>query len=299
MAENIEKFEIHVKGGFSERKGIKHFSDIVQTNGLNDRTRNLFYSATDEIFDSLNINHSYEVNLKDYFVEYLYKDVFSKTVRDIPMTWGNGYDYDKVFDLIYAVFTQYDYEDVFTFVEGIIKFLAMTDKVTYYSYNYKNEYIESISRILRNENVNYRIIGDKITDIIDDNQIESIEETLQNKYKPVVSHYSKAIEQLYKAKDYDNSIKESISTVESMCQIITGNDNASLGKALEKLKGKIHPALNIAFEKLYGYASNSNGIRHANGLGEGNSTFEEAKYMLISCSAFVNYLKENFENKEE
>ena len=106
--------------------------------------------------------------------------------------------------------------------------------------NYKNEYIESISRILRNENVNYRIIGDKITDIIDDNQIESIEETLQNKYKPVVSHYSKAIEQLYKAKDYDNSIKESISTVESMCQIITGNDNASLGKALEKLKGKIH-----------------------------------------------------------
>lgn len=299
MAENIEKFEIHVKGGFSERKGIKHFSDIVQTNGLNARTRNLFYSATDEIFDSLNINHSYEVNLKDYFVEYLYKDVFSKTVRDIPMTWGNGYDYDKVFDLIYAVFTQYDYEDVFTFVEGIIKFLTMTDKATYYSYNYKKEYIESISRILKNENVNYRIIGDKITDIIDDNQIESIEETLQNKYKPVVSHYSKAIEQLYKAKDYDNSIKESISTVESMCQIITGNDNTSLGKALEKLKGKIHPALNTAFEKLYGYASNSNGIRHANGLGEGDSTFEEAKYMLISCSAFVNYLKENFENKED
>ncbi len=299
MTEKMEKFEIHVKGGFSERKGIKHFSDIVQTNGLNARTRNLFYSATDEIFDSLNINHSYEVNLKDYFVEYLYKDVFSKTVRDIPMTWGNGYDYDKVFDLIYAVFTQYDYEDVFTFVEGIIKFLTMTDKATYYSYNYKKEYIESISRILKNENVNYRIIGDKITDIIDDNQIESIEETLQNKYKPVVSHYSKAIEQLYKAKDYDNSIKESISTVESMCQIITGNDNTSLGKALEKLKGKIHPALNTAFEKLYGYASNSNGIRHANGLGEGDSTFEEAKYMLISCSAFVNYLKENFENKED
>ena len=84
-----------------------------------------------------------------------------------------------------------------------------------------------------------------------------------------------------------------------MCQIITGNNNASLGKALEKLKGKIHPALNTAFEKLYGYASNSNGIRHANGLGEGDSTFEEAKYMLVSCSAFVNYLKENFENKED
>ncbi len=299
MAENIEKFEIHVKGGFSERKGIKHFSDIVQTNGLNARTRNLFYSATDEIFDSLNINHSYEVNLKAYFVEYLYKDVFSKTVRDIPMTWGNGYDYDKVFDLIYAVFTQYDYEDVFTFIEGIIKFLAITDKATYYSYNYKKEYIESISRIFRNENVNYRIVGDKIIDIIDNNQIESIEETLQNKYKPVVSHYSKAIEQLYKVKDYDNSIKESISSVEAMCQVITKNNKATLGDALKLLKDNIHPAMKSAFEKLYGYTSDANGIRHANGLGEGDSTFEEAKYMLISCSAFVNYLKENFEKKEE
>ena len=105
--------------------------------------------------------------------------------------------------------------------------------------------------------------------------------------------------QLNKQSNIINSIKESISTVESMCQIITGNNNASLGKALEKLKGKIHPALNTAFEKLYGYASNSNGIRHANGLGEGDSTFEEAKYMLVSCSAFVNYLKENFENKED
>lgn len=299
MTEKMEKFEIHVKGGFSERKGIKHFSDIVQTNDLNTRTRNMLYSVTDEMFDRLDTNHSYEVNLKDYFVEYLYKDIFSKTVRDIPVTWGNGYDYDKIFDLIYSVFEQYDYEDVFTFLEGIIKFLTITDKATYYAYNYKKEYIESISRILRNENVNYRIVGDKIADIIDDNQIESIEETLQNKYKAVVSHYSKAIEQLYKVKDYDNSIKESISSVESMCQIITGNDKATLGETLKLLKGKIHPALNGAFDKLYGYTSDANGIRHANGLGEGDSTFEEAKYMLISCSAFINYLKENFENKED
>ena len=79
-----------------------------------------------------------------------------------------------------------------------------------------------------------------------------------------------------------------------MCQIITQNNKATLGDALKLLKDKIHPALKSAFEKLYGYTSDANGIRHANGLGEGNLTFEEAKYMLISCSAFVNYLKENF-----
>lgn len=80
-----------------------------------------------------------------------------------------------------------------------------------------------------------------------------------------------------------------------MCQILTKNSKATLGDALKSLKDKIHPAMKGAFEKLYGYTSDANGIRHANGLGEGDSTFEEAKYMLISCSAFVNYLKENFE----
>ncbi len=69
---------------------------------------------------------------------------------------------------------------------------------------------------------------------------------------------------------------------------------ATLGDALKLLKDKIHPAMKSAFEKLYGYTSDANGIRHSNGL-ERKFTFEEAKYMLISCSAFVNYLKENFE----
>lgn len=57
----------------------------------------------------------------------------------------------------------------------------------------------------------------------------------------------------------------------------------------------MHSAMKSALEKLYVYISGANGIRHSNGLGEGNSKFEEAKYMLISCLAFVNYLKENFE----
>ena len=289
---NEKKVEIHLKGGFSERKGIKHFSDIVQVNSLNERTRNKVYSVISEIFDELYVD--YDGNLKDEFVEYLYKELFSKTERDIPM-WGNDYYYEEVFNTIYTIIIQYDYTDIFTFIEGIIKFLDIADKATYNRYNYKNEYIEAISNVFKKENVNYRIINEKITDIVDEQQISSIEETLNNPYKEVSRHYSKAIEQLYSLKDFDNSIKESISSVEAMCQILTKNSKATLGDALKSLKDKIHPAMKGAFEKLYGYTSDANGIRHANGLGEGDSTFEEAKYMLISCSAFVNYLKENFE----
>ena len=52
----------------------------------------------------------------------------------------------------------------------------------------------------------------------------------------------------------------------------------------------IHPAMENAFTSLYGYTSDEGGIRHAEGLFESNVTFEEAKYMLVSCCAFVNYL---------
>lgn len=292
---NVEKFEIHVKGGFSERKGMKHFSDIVQINSLNERTRNKLYTATQRILDTFeDNNYLYEIDLQEYFIEYIYEEIFSKTNRDIPKLGGN-YDYNRIFDDLYRIFKEYDYMEVFSFIEGIIKVLGRIDVITYNSYKYKSTYLELISKIFRSENVNYRIIKDKITDIVDEQQISSIEDTLNNPYKEVSRHYSKAIEQLYSLKDFDNSIKESISSVEAMCQILTKNSKATLGDALKLLKDKIHPAMKSAFEKLYGYTSDANGIRHANGLGEGNSTFEEAKYMLISCSAFVNYLKENFE----
>jgi len=50
-------------------------------------------------------------------------------------------------------------------------------------------------------------------------------------------------------------------------------------------------ALKQAFEKLYGYSSDADGIRHAL-MGDSNVDFEEAKYMLVTCCAFVNYLAE-------
>ena len=94
-------------------------------------------------------------------------------------------------------------------------------------------------------------------------------------------------------KDYKNSIKESISAVESICQVIVNNEKATLGEALKQLESKglsIHPSLKQAFLKLYGYTSNQGGIRHAEGMFESDVTFEEAKFMLVSCSAFINYL---------
>ena len=71
---------------------------------------------------------------------------------------------------------------------------------------------------------------------------------------------------------------------------------ATLGNTLKKLKANgvvIHSAMKAGFEKMYGYTSDTDGIRHG-GIDFTNAPAEDAKYMLISCSAFVNYLVEKF-----
>ena len=289
----MNKIEIHKKGGFSERKGIKQFSNIVQIDSLNERTRNKLYSAFLNQFYEL--QEQSENRYADYdirLIYYLYTEVFSLVEEDIPKQY-NGYDYDEIMKEIRNIFNTYEYSDVFTFIESLFSAFDYAELDKRYSpLETKKLFIKKVEKVFKEENVNYKIVNDIITDIVNQVEINSINDALTNGETVTQNHISKALEYLYKNKDYDNSIKESISAVESICQIITGDDNATLRAALNKLPSTVHGALKEAFKKLYGYTSDANGIRHANGLGEGNSTFEEAKYMLISCSAFINYLRE-------
>jgi len=62
-------------------------------------------------------------------------------------------------------------------------------------------------------------------------------------------------------------------------------------QVLEK-KERLHPALKDGFTKLYGYTNDDDGIRHAM-LDEPNIDQSDAKYFLLSCTSFINYLKAN------
>lgn len=152
--------------------------------------------------------------------------------------------------------------------------------------------------ILEREQSAYRFVGERITEITSKEEIAEIEEGLESSssLQPVANHLGRALELLTdrKSPDYRNSIKESVSAVEAICNLVQGSSSATLGQALKELdKGgavDMHPALKGAFDKLYGYTSDADGIRHALLL-ESNLQFEDAKFMLVSCSAFVNYLK--------
>ena len=134
----------------------------------------------------------------------------------------------------------------------------------------------------------------KIVEITSEGEITEIELAIEQSqpYAGVKTHLTTALSLMSSRTnpDYRNSIKESISAVESLAKRLTGDEGATLGDALKKLEKakQLHPALKDAFSKLYGYTSDAGGIRHAL-TNEADNTQAEARFMLIACSAFINF----------
>lgn len=160
--------------------------------------------------------------------------------------------------------------------------------------------ISEINKVLEVELSGYRIVENIFMPITDENQINEIQKAIDctsknANLKGINIHLKTAMEMLSNKTqpDYRNSIKESISAVESITKVISGKKTATLGEALKTIQNKgiiqIPKVLKEGFEKLYGYTNNEIGIRHA--LMDGPTIEQEdAIYMLVSCSAFINYL---------
>ena len=144
--------------------------------------------------------------------------------------------------------------------------------------------------------VGYRFIAKQITPVDSEAEANAIVEAMTSVDKLEGARHSlnRAIELLAdrQSPDYANSIKESISAVEAVVMKVTGE--GTLGAGLKRLEGAgltIHPALREAWSKMYGWASDADGIRHA-GIHAADADQSIAKYVLISSSAFVSYLVE-------
>ena len=142
--------------------------------------------------------------------------------------------------------------------------------------------------------VGYRLVNGLLTSITSEDEISSIEGAIERASPSVKEQLNKALQDLSDREHphYGKSVEAAISAVESQCCILLGKDNVTLGVALKQLETKgiiIHAALKEAFNKLYGYTSDADGIRHGS-INPSEVDQELAKFMLVSCSAFVNYL---------
>lgn len=293
--------KVSKRGGFSDRNGIKTVNVEIQLKEFDQRTRIQLQNMMSFLYKEVYLNDLYygQEHIQDYF-RFVLGNVYSESI-DVRKV----YDDDVVLGMIKQTILQDEYDDVLTLIEAVIQYwdeyLREVQGYMYYDFNkgiYEERSIyEEVNDYFARECVGYRFVDGIIVPISDAYEVRTLEEALSNKYEPVYQHLSKANKFLADRDnpDYENSIKESISAVEAICEIITGvkGKEATLGTMLKKLEGKgveIHPALKSAFSILYGYTSDANGIRHAGDIGGKASTFEEAKFMMVSCSAFINYL---------
>lgn len=275
------ELKTQVRGGFSERNKLININDIIQVNDLDIRTRTILYNYLSDVFNLLyKYGDPYVQTTKLY--NFLIKHVYTERI-DIKAI----YTVNSVMDLLSVTLFKGQYNEIFDVLEKIITYFKLTKEEC-------ATFIKDLNYIFEIEYVGYRFINEIIVGITSEIEIEEINTAMTSSYENVNNHLEKALGFISNREnpDYENSIKESICSIEAICTIILGKKD-SLGKALDKLEKEgivIHPSLRDAFNKIYGYTSDAVGVRHAGNIGGAESTFEEAKFMLVTCSAFVNYI---------
>lgn len=209
----------------------------------------------------------------------IWNDYFVKPIDEIANDWF----------VVRAQLREYFFKCSWNEAYDFVEFVANN-----YPRVYTNkDFMKNCNFILEREVSGYRFVGERITPITSEEEIGEVEEALKTAPKTSKTHLETALELLSdrESPDYRNSIKESISAVESICKKIAARDKTTLDQALDKIETtvKLHPALKKAFSSLYGYTSDAEGIRHAL-IDEATPHSEDAKFMLVSCSAFINYL---------
>lgn len=190
--------------------------------------------------------------------------------------------------------------DKMDMLEMVLKYLADKGSTNPSYAEHLKLFRNFINKEFERHNYAYRIVDKSVVEITSKEEKETVEIAIVESPDNIKMHLTNALEAYAKKPvgDYAVSIKESITAVEALCREMTGKD--TLGKALndlEKKESSLPKVLKLGMEKLYAYTNDEKtGIRHA--LMDPDGAYvpgaEEARYMLIVCSAFINYLRDKF-----
>lgn len=113
-------------------------------------------------------------------------------------------------------------------------------------------------------------------------------DVLTDELSPVRTQWLKAKNFIFsKPPDYENSIKESISAVESCLMVLLQEPNGTLGKIIKQ--AKLDPDIERLVSQAYGYASNKDFVRHG-GTEESKLTKAEADFFLDFSASSIVYI---------
>lgn len=271
---------------FSQRMGLAPAVKVAQVDNIDTQLKNSlwnvltlkclsgYYSRERSFPDRLRTS-----NFKD-FAEKLYSDFYKAPVDTIPSSWST------LKTTIKESYFKMSWHRTYSFIEFIVKLDHHGTKQTL---------IDEFNIVLARENSAYRFVSGQLVPITSSEEIDEIERAIasSDQYAGARTHLQTSLGFLTDKQnpDYRNSIKESISAVESLAKKLVGDDKATLGQALKVLEKhhSLHSSLKTAFSALYGYTNDASGIRHSLMDNESDLTQADARFMLITCSAFVNF----------
>lgn len=269
---------------FSERKGLIHVRQALQKDEMSKELRASLWNVLHRVVFSAKEFYwrpapmGYDRTRGDIvqFSRELWDAHFKQPLDEIP------YEPRDILDVMKSRFFGGKWYEVYDYLEAVLRISA------------SKQLTRELNSVLERELAGFRVVAGQFVDVVSEHELAAIEAAIgDDRFSGVAAHLSQSLQHLAnrQAPDYRNSVKESISAVESMAQVLTGQ-RSTLGDALKVLEkdGTLHKALKSGFSNLYGYTSDAEGIRHAM-LEEGTIGQPEAMYFLVSCSAFINFLK--------
>jgi hypothetical protein len=268
---------------FSQRIGKKPVAKQIQNDNIDNDLRIGIWNIINILVFPKLFEPNCRNKVKEQFTNNLWHNFYKLPIDTIPEL-----DY-QIKDFIREYFYRGEWYEIYDFIEFINE--------TRLYHNFSEEFTSRINEILVREFSAYRLINGIISPITNEAEMSEIQTAIEitddfKEFYGASIHLSDSLKKLSERKnpDYRNSIKESISAVENVCRVITGE--STLGKALQNLERhevKISGTILSGMEKLYSHTnSKDSGVRHAIIEEYNKPDFDYAKFYIVICSAFIN-----------
>jgi len=156
-------------------------------------------------------------------------------------------------------------------------------------------WFEMLNRVLESRGCAYRFIAEQLVPLSNSVEAAEVASVADSAIPTVAAHIREARRLLPPnvGANPRDSIRQSIAAVEAALRHLAGNPGATLTDGLvafETRHGALPASLRRALVTLCGYAANGEGARRDVSEEADGASGDQARLMLVTCSAFANYL---------